>query len=353
MVDISWLTNEAHRIHHYFASVFYLMITVLLLVGILVEYFRFPLGQVPSFGVLLGRAFIAILLLSIYNEIANTLATLTDAMAEGIGGFDNLDAVLKKMSEKVDGYSGDWLNARSLIMTVLSILTYTFLFYSVIIAEAAHIFTWTLLYVFAPLLIALFVIPATSGATKALFRSLIETCFWKIVWATLAALLWASVLVDMNNSGTIDFIKMICVNLILGGSLLATPFIVHALATSGLAGFTRNFTGIATAAGFMTPMKAARKLMSGGRRMTQSTRRIGGGVLGSAAGKAASSYAQAKVNSAKKFAKRSIPTIKGFRSKTKKPTSSEPQRYVSSKIKNVPIVPTGKRRPITPSGVKK
>lgn len=267
MVNITWLTNEAHKLHAYFGSLFYLLITAFLLIGVFVEYFRFPLGQVPAFGVLVGRAAIAIFLLSTYSEVANTLGSLADSVSHGIGGFDSLDSVLKKMGEKVDGYSTDWLSARSLIMTVLSILTYTFLFYSVVIAEAAHIFTWTLLYVCSPVLIAFFVVPATSGVTSALYRSLIEVCFWKILWCIVAALLWASVLVDLSSATTLDFVKMVCINLMLGGSLLATPWLVHALGTSGLAGFTRNFSGVATAAGFLTPFKAVSKIRGAGNKV--------------------------------------------------------------------------------------
>lgn len=274
MTDIAWLTTEAQRLHGYFSSVFYALISFFLVVGIVVEYFKFPIGQMPSFAVLVGRAGIAILLLSAYGEIANTVSSLTDSLASGVGGFDNLDGVLKKMGDKIDGYSSDWLSARSLIMTILSILTYTFLFYSVIIAEAAHVFTWTLLYVFSPILIAFYVLPSTAAATSSLFRSMIEVCFWKITWCVLAALLWASVLVDLNGTGNLEFVKMICINLMLGGSLLATPWVVHALASTGITGLTRNFSGIVTAAGFMTPIKAAQFVKGAGKKGERGFQRV-------------------------------------------------------------------------------
>jgi hypothetical protein len=256
MLNITWLTEEAKHLHAYFVSIFYGLITVFLLIGVVAEYFKLPLGAMPSPGVLVGRALIAVILLVSYNEIANALASIADAIAQDLGNLDKLDGVLKKMSERIDNHSVEWLNAKSMVVTILSILTYTFLFYSVIIAEVAHVFTWTLLFVFAPLLIALFVLPATASATKALYRSLVEVAFWKITWSAIAALLWASVLIDMETGNTLDFMKMICINLILGGSLLATPFIVHALGNAGLSGFTRDFSGIATAAGFMTPSRA-------------------------------------------------------------------------------------------------
>jgi hypothetical protein len=262
MTDIGWLTNEARNLHNYFTSLYYALVTLLLVLGIIIEYFRLPIGGVPSAGILVGRALVATILLVSYNEIANGLGQVADSVAKDLGNLDKLDGVLKKMGEKIDAYSGDWLNARTLIITAMSILTYTFLFYSVFIAEVAHIFTWTLLYVFSPVLIAMFVLPATSTATKALFRSIVEVACWKIVWAVLSALLWASVLVDLSSESTMDFVKLICINLVLGGSLIATPWVVHALCSAGLASFTRNFGGLATAAGVLTPGNIIQKTRS-------------------------------------------------------------------------------------------
>ncbi len=347
-MDISWLTQEAHNLHNVFVSVFYTLISTLLLLGIVLEYFKFPLGLMPSFAVLVGRAFIAVMLLISYNEIANNLGAVADSLAQDLGSFDNLDLVLQKMGEKVDNYSVDWLNARSWIVTALSILTYTLLFYSVIIAEVAHIFTWTLLYVFAPILIALFVLPATASATKALFRSLVEVACWKIVWATLASLLWASVLIEMNSINTLDFIKMICINLILGGSLLATPLVVHALGTAGLAGFTRNFTGIATAAGFLTPMKIYRDMKRFAGSSTNAYR-VGGNLLRGAAnaGIQAGLFARNPVRnttelaaSAKKSSSRSLKTANWILSgKNKGGNKGTQDIFSSSTVTSEPITP--------------
>jgi hypothetical protein len=44
-------------------------------------------------------------------------------------------------------------------------------------------------------------------------------------------------------------------NLALAGSLLLTPWVVHSLASSGLAGFTKTLGGIAIGASFITPDK--------------------------------------------------------------------------------------------------
>ena len=141
---------------------------------------------------------------------------------------------------------------------ILSFITFFLLYFLVHVCNAFILYTWTLLYVFSPLLIALFVIPATSGATKALYRSLIEVSSWKIVWSVIATLVWSSALSQINKPvHEISFLTAICFNLILAGSLLLTPVIVHSLAGSGLASVARTIGGIAVGATMITPSKVA------------------------------------------------------------------------------------------------
>ena len=63
MVDVSWLSEQAKQIHSTFEALFYVFLTTLLLLGIFMEYFKWPLGGTPSFSALIGRALIAIILL--------------------------------------------------------------------------------------------------------------------------------------------------------------------------------------------------------------------------------------------------------------------------------------------------
>ena len=41
MVDFMWLSQEARQIHAIFQNVFYTFVTVLLLIGVMLEYFKF------------------------------------------------------------------------------------------------------------------------------------------------------------------------------------------------------------------------------------------------------------------------------------------------------------------------
>src|ERR1035438_1208066 len=122
------------------------------------------------------------------------------------------------------------LSVKEGLMLAVSFIAFFILYLSVHLADACMIYTWTLCYVFSPILIALFVLPQTAGATRALYRAIIEVSFWKIVWSVLATLLWSAALSDINKPGTdISFISAICFNLMLAFSLAVTPKVVHAL----------------------------------------------------------------------------------------------------------------------------
>ncbi len=254
--DITWLATEAKKIHEIFSGYFYLVVTVLMLLGIAIEYFKWPIGGVPNFGTIVGRALIAALLLHAYPEITNTIADVTDAMATKLGDLNNFKMILDKMGDKVGELSWSWVSFKETIMLLLSFLTFFILYFSIHIADSFYIYVWVMLYVFSPLLIALYVLPVTASATSALFRSLIEVACWKIVWSVIATLLWSSALSQINQDGTqISFLTAIGFNIILAGSLLLTPFVVHALAGSGLSTMGKDLSSLAIGGMTISPSR--------------------------------------------------------------------------------------------------
>jgi hypothetical protein len=122
------------------------------------------------------------------------------------------------------------------------------------VAGAIYLLTWTLLYVFSPLLIAAFTLPATASATRGLFQSLIEVCLWKIGWSVLAALLWSFALSEINSPKyDVDFLTAIVLNLMLAFSVLLTPVVVRSLVKGGMAGTANMMGGTLLAAAALTP----------------------------------------------------------------------------------------------------
>ncbi len=246
ITDIVFLADEAGKVHNIFQGIFYALVGLLLLLGLAIEYFKWPVGGVPNFTSLVGRVLVASIMLHLYPEVTNAIAEVTDAMARQLGDLNQFHLVLDRMGDKLGELSWSWSSVRDMAMMVISFLSFFLLYFSIHIADAFYIYVWTLLYVFSPILIALYVLPQTAAATSALFRSLIEVACWKIVWSVFATILWSSALTQINHPGSqVSFLTAIAFNIILAGSLLLTPFLVSALAGIGLSQMTKDIGSLA------------------------------------------------------------------------------------------------------------
>lgn len=265
MADMTWLSQQAQQIHGVFEGIFYVLVLTLFCIGILMEYFKWPLGGMPAFPSLVGRALVAAIMLHSLPEVMNAIADITDALTKQLGDFNQLLSVFHALSGKIKDFSWSWVSIKESITWVLSFLGFYLLYVSYFIAEAFVLYSWSLLYIFSPLLIALFVLPSTAGATKALYQSLIEVSCWKVVWAVLATLLWSTALSEINKPAQdINFITVMSYSLLLAGSVLGTPFIVHALAGAGMGSLAKTVGGIAVGGAMITPRKVAGKAATAG-----------------------------------------------------------------------------------------
>ncbi len=253
-MDMTWLASEAKQIHAIFASLFYSIILSLLLLGVVINYFRMPLGQVPEFLSLVGRATIAAFLLVALPEIMNTIADITDAVAREVGQLTNFKLVLGRLGDKIETLTWSWVSVKDSVLLLISNLTFFLLYISVYMADTLFLFTWTLLYIFSPLLIAAFVLPSTAHATKGLFQSLIEVSCWKVTWSVLAALLWSFALSEINRPEyDVDFLTAILLNVLLAFSVVVTPLVVGKLLRGGLHSGAAALGGVILGAVAMTP----------------------------------------------------------------------------------------------------
>ena len=208
---------------------------------------------------LAGRALVAAILLEAYPSVANYINQVSASLASDIGDFHKIELVLDRMSEKLESLSVNWVSVKDTILISVCYLAFFLLYFTVFVAEGVFIFCWVLAYVFSPLLIALFVLPVTANATTTLFRTLFEVSCWKIVWAALAALLWSSALSQINQPDyDINFVSVVCFNLVLAGSLILTPWVVHALANSGLTSVTKTVGSISVGSTNISPKSMLR-----------------------------------------------------------------------------------------------
>lgn len=63
LADMAWLSHEAHNFHDIFQGAFFVLVTCFLLWGIIVELIKVPMGGEVAVTTLVGRVFIAVLLL--------------------------------------------------------------------------------------------------------------------------------------------------------------------------------------------------------------------------------------------------------------------------------------------------
>ena len=234
-MDPHFLAAEAQRLHAIFQNAFFTMLGAFLVLAVVMEFLKLPLGNTPGFTTLIGRCLVATLLLIALPEIMNFVADATDSIAKEIGDLNNFRLVLSRLGERLTDLSFSWTSLRDVVTISISFLSFFALYITVYFAEAAFLYCWTLIYVFSPLVMALYVFPQTAGAVGALFRSMLEVSLWKVTWACMAALLWSTALSNINKSESqINWLTSIVLNLMLMISVLLTPKVVRAILSGGI-----------------------------------------------------------------------------------------------------------------------
>ncbi len=254
-MDISWISSQAKDIHTFFVSIFYALATLLLLIGVVIEYFKMPIGGVPVFSQLIGRALIAAILLTAYPEISNTVAAVADAVADKLGSINTYDNVLQSAGAILKDHSWSWTSVGDTLLSVVAYFAYLLLYITVFFFDAAIIYCLILLYIFSPIMIVFYILPQTAAMTSGLFRTLFEVATWKIVWSVLGTLLWSTVLHDFNVKGQ-NFITLLALTLMLAFSVLLTPIVVRNLISGALSNVATQTVGLAAlgmTAGFASP----------------------------------------------------------------------------------------------------
>jgi hypothetical protein len=250
---------------------------------------------------LVGRAVLAAFILAAFPEIMNTLANITDQVARDVGQLNNFKLVVSRLGEKIGTLTFSWVSVKDSVLLIVSYFTFFLLYVSVYIADAMYLLAWTLLYIFSPILIAAFTLPSTASATKGLFQSLIEVCFWKISWSVLAALLWSFALSEINSPKyDVDFLTAIVLNLMLAFSVLLMPLIVRSLIKGGLSSVASSMGTAVLAAAALTPTGLLTKGVVGAKKVGSAIKNRGEDEDGDGPGGGSRPPGQAKFKSKRK-----------------------------------------------------
>lgn len=259
-MDISWISSQAREIHTFFVSIFYLLATLLLALGVLIDYFKMPIGGTPGFSQLVGRALIAGILLAAYPEISNTVAAVADAIAERLGDINSFSNVLTSAGTALKQHSWSWTSIGDSLLSIVSYATYLILYLTIYFFDAAIVYSLTLLYVFSPLMIVFYILPVTASITSGLFRALFEVATWKIVYSVLGTLLWSTSLNNFASTEKANFITLLALTLMLAFSVMLTPLVVKNLISgtiSSMASQTAGLAAVGLSAGMLTPTALA------------------------------------------------------------------------------------------------
>jgi len=258
-MDISWISSQAKEIHTFFVSIFYSLAILLLLIGVIIDYFKMPIGGVPTFQQLVGRALVAAILLVAYPQISNWISAFADAVSDHLGSVNYYKNVLTLAGQTFKDHSWSWTSLGDTLLSVVAILAYFILYLTVFFFDAAIVYCLVLLYIFSPILIAFYILPQTASMTSGLFRTLFEIAAWKIVWSVLGTLLWSTALHDFEAKGQ-NFITLLALTLMLALSILLTPIVVRNLISGALSNAASQTAGLAAmglSAGFATPAALA------------------------------------------------------------------------------------------------
>lgn len=258
-MDISWISTQAKEIHTFFVSIFYSLAVLLILIGVLIDYFKLPIGGVPAFQQLVGRALVAAILLIAYPQISNGISAVADAVSDHLGSIGTIHNVLKTAGSIFKEHSWSWTSLGDTLLSVVAILAYFLLYLTVFFFDAAIVYCLVLLYIFSPIMIAFYILPQTASMTGGLFRTLFEVATWKIVFSVLGTLLWSTALHDFEAKGQ-NFITLLALTLMLALSILLTPIVVRNLISgtlSSVASQTAALSAIGLSAGFASPTAIA------------------------------------------------------------------------------------------------
>jgi hypothetical protein len=247
------------NLHHEFVRIYYLLLPIFFAISLVVGWAKNPAGG-PDFLDSLRRAIVATLLLIAFQDVSHAIVTVADGIAARIDDMSGLNAVMQMAQEKVHTYSHAkyklLLQFDDLFMAVLSFTSYLVLYFARYITVAMYYFCWIFLSIVSPLLLLFHIFPSTSSITGNLFRSMCEVASWKIVWATLSAMLTALSFGDIYKTEG-DYLTLIVMNFVIAVAMLATPFVVRSLVGGGMSAVGPTLGAAAVATMAAAPLKVA------------------------------------------------------------------------------------------------
>ncbi len=239
---IEWLPDVCGQLHNEMVTVFWMMLLPLIVLLVVLELFKTSSGQ-PDAGKVLFRGLISILLLVSFKETINLIALLGDGIADRIDGLAKMTQILDTFGDNLNRDAPPLYKFRELFIFTLNFASYFLAYFGVFVVEALIHFTWSILYVCAPLMILCYVPEQTAGVCKNLYKGLLTVISWKILWSVLGVLL-LKLAVQRTTANSDDIITTAIINLCIGLSIMLVPLFSKSLLGDGLSSFTSSIAAV-------------------------------------------------------------------------------------------------------------
>ena len=246
------LHKQVAILHGEMIGVFWLLLPLLVSFLILLEIVRNE-NDGPNVAEILKRTVLALFMLWSIDLVVNSIAMLSDGISTKISAKESLLEAIKQLGPNDESLSGSMFDIREHIIYIFAIASYLLAYIGFFASIALVNFVWGILYVMAPLMILCFIPRATSGIAQNLYKGLISTAVWKILWSILGVLL-LKIALNPKTVGIEEYLLTIVTNLLVGLSMLLIPLFTKSLIGDGLQSMA---SGLAAAPGLLAGKSAA------------------------------------------------------------------------------------------------
>ena len=239
---IEWLPDVCGQLHDEMVQIYWMLLLPIIVLLVVIELFKTSSGQ-PDAGKILVRAVVSIILLISFKETINLIALLGDGIASRIDGLAKLTQILDTFGDNLNRDAPPLYKFRELFIFTLNFASYFLAYFGVFVVEALIHFSWSILYVCAPLMILCHVPEQTAGVCKNLYKGILTVISWKILWSVLGVLL-LKLAVQKTTESSDDIITTAIINLCIAVSIMLVPLFSKSLLGDGLSSFTAGIAAV-------------------------------------------------------------------------------------------------------------
>ena len=227
-----WPQETAERLRLEFVEVYWVLITIVALIAIILEFFKIAEKQINPVNIL-KRVTVSVILLWTFKEVANFASDLTEGMIDRLGGMQGLMALYDLMGKSYQSDAPSLFKYREMFIYFLSWFCYAVGMLGYYVMTILINIAYSILYILSPLLILAYVSEKTAYITSSLYKGIFNVCTWKVLWCIMGFLLVE--LSTMPQTGGWDgFFMSALTNLLIGVSMLMIPVFANSLFGSGL-----------------------------------------------------------------------------------------------------------------------